>query len=176
MNAQIKPNKKLFPVVFIIALPVCYLLYYLVINFKNDDNIGIYYYLNLIGFFVLFAYAIIFTIIIFINAVKFLFDKNAGLFITDFGIDNNLGIIGSGKIEWNEVADLYILKSRKQKPKIVIIKINDNDKYLANKNFIQKYFLKGYIRRYGSPVIIPKNTIDCKLDELISLISKQLRN
>jgi hypothetical protein len=150
-------------------------LYRGVIYYKTDDQKDIYYYINLIGIIILFFYSIILSTIIFLNALKFLFNKNAGLFINDFGIDNNLGVIGRGKLQWHDITDILVLKSKSEKARMIVIKIGDPEKYLFSKNFIQKHFLKIYIRKYGSPVIIPKNTIDYKLEELATLISDQLK-
>lgn len=174
MNIKIPVKKKIFPLMLLGAITICVVLYFLIIQTITTGGEGVYYYLNLSGFLVLFIYAICFALIIFLSTIKILFNKKAGLFITDDCIDYNIGIMGNNLIQWNDIIGLEITKTRSQKSRYIIIKLADNDKYLARKNLIQKFILKKFISKYGTPIIIPLFAIDYKPEALAQVIAQQL--
>ena len=52
----------------------------------------------------------------------------------------------------------------------LVIKLSDNNKYWANKNFIQRFVLNKWIKKWGSPIIISEKRVDYNLKELKKII------
>ena len=175
MNLKIKVNKKRQLLNLIGVIAICFVLFLVVFKFIRYDGEGSYYYFYLLGFITLFIYVFILMIIAFINLIKFLFNKNAGILINETGIYNNLGIISAGKIQWADISAIKIFQTRRFNIRYLIIELTDNDKYLKNKNFLQKYFLKKNIKRRDSPILIPENSIDYNIDELARVISQHIK-
>ena len=52
----------------------------------------------------------------------------------------------------------------------LVIKLSDNNKYWANKNFIQRFVLNKWIKKWRSPIIISEKRVDYNLKELKKII------
>jgi len=52
----------------------------------------------------------------------------------------------------------------------LVIKLSDNNKYWANKNFIQRFVLNKWIKQWGSPIIISEKRVDYNVKELKKII------
>ena len=48
----------------------------------------------------------------------------------------------------------------------LVIKLSDNNKYWANKNFIQRFVLNKWIKKWRSPIIISEKRVDYNVKEL----------
>ncbi len=164
MNLEIKPNKRRIPVGFIIGLIGCLILYFVIL--KKEEGLPWYYYIPV--YIILFIYCFIFATISLIDYFKTLFDKHAVLIISDSDVYDNLSIFSVGKILRNDILDIEIKKEFNFD--FLIIKLSDTNKYLANKNFIKRYILNRYIKRWKSPVVISNNRIDYDLQQLKKII------
>ncbi len=171
MSLKIKANKKtqLFSLAFAVVL--CIIVFFVIIKLINAEEKVSNYYFYLSGFIVLFIYIFVLAIVGFINLLKSIFNKDAGLFIDESGIFNNLGIINTYKLQWKDIVKVEVVQTKKYNIRFMLIKLVDNNKYLERKNFIQKYFLNKRIKRKGTPVAIYEIAITYNLDELAKFIS-----
>jgi len=109
-----------------------------------------------------------YAVIAFIEYLKTKFDKDAMLTISDYGIDDNLSIFSCGKIPWVDIKGATILKVAKTE--FLVVNLHNNEKYLSDKNFIQKRVLRGFIKKSGSPVLISQYRVDYNLNDIKYLI------
>ena len=167
MNIIIPANKNRFPIVLLIFLLFTILL---VLNliYTNPESLFMNGLFQYIFNGIILAIFLFYTILFFIDFVKTKFDKKASLTISDIGLIDNLSIFSCGKIQWNDISSVELQKSFKVN--FLIIKVFDNNKYLIDKNFIQRHILKKYIRKWGSPVVISKKRIECNLEEIKQII------
>ena len=164
MNIKIPANKKRVPTVFFIGLIACFIFWFAIKGGNGD--IPWYYYLP--AYVALFTYAFFFTALSLFDYLKTLLDKNAMLIISDTELYDNLSIFSCGKISWKDISTIEILKI--YGADFLIVKLLDNEKYLGDKNFIQRLILKKYIKKWGSPVVISGRRIDYDLNKLKEII------
>ena len=173
MNIIIPANKNRFPIVLLIFLLFTILL---VLNlvYTNPESLFMNGLFQYIFNGVILAIFLSYTILFFIDFVKTKFDKKASLTISDIGLIDNLSIFSCGKVQWNDINSVELQKSFKVD--FLIIKVFDNNKYLIDKNFIQRHILKKYIRKWGSPVVISKKRIEYNLEEIKQIILANKNN
>ena len=173
MNIIIPANKNRFPIVLLIFLLFTILL---VLNlvYTNPESLFMNGLFQYIFNGIILAIFLFYTILFFIDFVKTKFDKKASLTISDIGLIDNLSIFSCGKVQWNDINSVELQKSFKVD--FLIIKVFDNNKYLIDKNFIQRHILKKYIRKWGSPVVISKKRIEYNLEEIKQIILANKNN
>ena len=88
--------------------------------------------------------------------------------ISEAGLNDNLSIFSCGEISWNDISGVELLKAFKAD--FLVVKLFDTNKILADKNFVQRYVLKKYIKKWGSPIIISEKRVDYNLNELKQII------
>lgn len=102
--------------------------------------------------------------------LKYVLDKGPALILNSFGIDMSFGKNPIGVIEWKDVDGFEIYKSIFSK--MVLIKLNDNDKYMnRSTNFIIRKLMKASIQTHGSPLALSQYLYDLN----IVLIEEKLR-
>src|SRR4051794_30284302 len=129
MSIIIPANKKRFPVVFVISFLLTAGGVYNITKELNDATEQpsyITYPFLLVPLF--------YCVISFTEFVKTRFNTNAVLIISETGIDDNLSIFSCREIPWVDISDVEI--KRALNADFLVIKLFDNDKYLAGKNFI----------------------------------------
>lgn len=142
MSLSIKASKKaqLFSLIFAVA--ICIIVFIIITLLITAEEKAANYYFYLTGFIVLFIYMLVLSVIGCINLAKSLFNKNAVLLINEDGIYHNLGVIYTGKMQWEDIAKVQVIQTKKFNIRYMLIQLVDNNEYLEGKNFIQKYFLK----------------------------------
>ncbi len=109
-----------------------------------------------------------YAIISLADFIKTKFDKNALLTISDTGLNDNLSIFSCGKISWDDILTAEIVKAFKAD--FLVVKVLNSNKYLADKNFAQRFVLKKFIKKWGSPIIISEKRVVYNLNELKQII------
>jgi hypothetical protein len=168
MPIQIPINKKRTPFEIIFGLLACTILYLLITRSVEDLP---WYYLP--AYFILLFYCLFFTILVVLNYLKALLDKSAGIIITEKYLYKNISVFSSDNILWSDIEEAKIFKGRKRN--ILILKLADSDKYLRNKNFLERYILKKHVKRWGTPILISDKTLDYDLNEVKQLITDKLK-
>jgi hypothetical protein len=163
MNITVPINRNRFPIVFAISLLITILLT-LNLVYSKSDNMYMNGLFNWIFNSIILLVPLLYTIISFAEYIKTRFDKNAMLQLSDPYLYDNLSIFSCGKISWNDISDVEIVKAFKAD--FLVIKLIDPGKYLADRNFLQRYVLKKYIKKWGSPIIISEKRVDYNLIEL----------
>lgn len=166
MSITIPANRKRFPIVFIISFLLTVGGAYNITSTLNDSDEQLSYWTYGILLIPLF-----YCIVSFIEFVKTQFNKNAVLQISDIGVNDNLSIFSCGKIPWSDISDVDIKKAFSAS--FLVMKLFDNNKYLREKNFITRYVLNKWIKKWGSPIIISEKRINYDLIKLRDIILKQ---
>lgn len=113
---------------------------------------------------IIFLVPLFYTIVSFTDFMKTKFDKEASFEITENGLYDNLSVFSCGKIKWDDIKSVELTKYLNAG--FLIIKVSDNNKFLLDKNIIQRYVLKKYIKKWGSPIVISEKRVDYKLSDI----------
>lgn len=167
MDIIIPSNKKRFPILFVISLLFTVGGARNITRGLSDSPEKISY----LTYFILIV-PLSFCIISLLEFMKTRFNTNAALTISETGINDNLSIFSCGKIYWSDISCVEI--KRALKANFLVIKLFDNQKYLAERNFITKYVLNNWIKKWGSPIIISEKRINYDLLKLKDIILKNL--
>src|SRR5258708_1327677 len=165
MSLIIKANKKAQLPGLLFVVVICTIVFLIVIKLTETDGAVANYYFYLSGFVVLFIYIFVLGVIGFISLAKSTFNKDARLLINEDGIYYNLGVIYTGRLQWQDITKVKVVQTKKYNIRFMLIKLTDNNKYLEGKNFIQKYFLRRSIKRKGTPLVIYERAITYNLDD-----------
>jgi hypothetical protein len=147
MNIEIPVKRTRIPFALISGILLAVVFILLIVN--DDHSVPFLYYMPM--YYVLAGYGILLTAISLMDYLKTLFDKNAKLILSEKAFDDNLGILSFGSIPWQD---------------ITAIKLMDNDKYLASRNFLIRWILKKYLKLYGGIVLISDRRIDYDINQL----------
>lgn len=109
----------------------------------------------------------------FAQFIKTRYDKTAVIKITDLYLYDNLKIFSFGNIPWNDISGVEMVKALRTH--LLVIKLTDNKKYLTTQNFIQRYVLKKWIKKWGSPVIISDRQIEYDITLLKDIIQSRVK-
>jgi hypothetical protein len=166
MNITIPINRKRFPHVLVIGSLFIVYLIYVAYNKAKETPVGEYFrWAVYVPIMIVLLY---FVVLAFIEYFKTLFDRNASMKITDISIIDNLSIFSCGKILWDEITDVQVIKT--PFAEFLIIKVQDPFKYLKDKNPISRRVLKSYIKKFGSPIVISDQRVNYSLHQLKELI------
>jgi hypothetical protein len=158
----IEANKRKFPFSLIIGIIISVLLVYAIISHKNDSGVDGFMYI--VNYLFLSVFAIGFTLIAFADYLKTLFDKKAVLTITEYGINDRLGIFSCGEISWAEVNDIKIINVLQRN--LIIVILSNPTEIIEKQNKFKQWALKSLLKKFGSPMVIFERKIDFDLQEL----------
>jgi hypothetical protein len=99
---------------------------------------------------------------------KIQFDKNANFTITERGVIDNMSILALGEIPWEEIDDIALDRYRNRN--LLLIGITDPDKYLIRMRPIYKSILRGYLKKWNTPLVITDASVDFDLESLRDLL------
>ncbi|WP_353159025.1 STM3941 family protein [Myroides odoratus] len=115
---------------------------------------------------------IFFSISLFIGYCILLIDED-GLIVSNEGMINNTNLINTGQIEWK---DITLIRTKKlKKNTFLLIFVKDESKYFRNKGLLKKLNAFGYKSSYGTSIVIETKNLHCSLEELKSILSKNVR-
>jgi len=97
--------------------------------------------------------------------VKKIFDKKYGLIFNNTGVIDNSSGVSAGLIPWSEIIGVEIFELQKQK--MLIIKVNDPQKYIQRGGKIKQAINKANYKMCGSPIAISSNALKIKFPELL---------
>lgn len=115
--------------------------------------------------------AVVFFGILGLLAVKKLFDRKPGLVLNNEGIVDNASFLAAGMIPWSDVVGSQIFEVQSQR--ILIIKVNDPQKYFERGNSLKRAFNKGGYN--GNPIGIPAIALKISFSELATLFDQYQR-
>jgi hypothetical protein len=173
MYIQIPVNKKRFP--YILAAAVAGVIFSLlgIIYHLHHDSGNELFIMYLPAYVPIFIIALYYAIISFAEYRKTLFDNTAKLVITDEGIEDNLSIFSCGKVNWGSILNAGIATmdiTEKLRIRHLVIPVASPSSFIEQKPKWKRWVLKRYIKRWGSPFVIPAEMINYKLEELQQII------
>jgi hypothetical protein len=163
MNINIPVNRKRVPyaVLLFLLLTIFFLLNYI---YHWDGGDGEFGFSDALLRILPIAFGLLLTFLALADYMKTLFDRSAGLTLSETGIHDNLSIFSLGHLPWQDVTGAEII--RVSRFDLLIIHLADKEKYMAKKKHIIRRTLKNYATRYGSPVVISRKRIDYDLQQL----------
>ena len=102
-----------------------------------------------------------------------LFDFSPGLIINSEGIFDNSSGIKAGMILWNEITDITLAGTTRQK--FITIHVVNPDKYFNSSNIIKNIATRISNIIYGSPIHINSIALDINFDELHMMIDEKFK-
>jgi hypothetical protein len=170
-NITIPINRKRFPSVLIIGLLLTVLLGYSILNsdpiqFVMDDILSWIFKTFLFGL------VSFYTCVALASYIKVVFDKNAKLMITDNSLIDTTSIFSCGEILWTDIVEVNLRKGFNMQ--YLMLKIKDPQKFVANKNFLKRYFLENRIKKIGTPLLISETHLNCNIDVLRDIILEHI--
>jgi hypothetical protein len=99
-----------------------------------------------------------------------LIDTTPGLIVSANGITDNSSAISAGFIAWSEISEIGTFEAAGQS--IVVIKVNNAEKYVERGNFIQRKLNRANLNYCGSPICISANSLKLNFQELTTLLTK----
>ena len=170
MDIRIPINRTRFPVILMVSISLTIILTVNLI-YSKTENMAMHGFFNWIFNSIVLIVPLFYTIISLTEYIKTRFDKSAMLKISDTGLNDNLSIFSCGEISWSEISGVEILEAFKAD--FLVVKVFDPGKFLIDKNFVQRYILKKYIKKWGSPVVISEKRVNYNLKELKQIILNQ---
>lgn len=166
MDIIIPVNRKRFPIVLVVSLigsiAVAILIQYLV-----DHNYLPYGWMN----WLFVGGPLYYFLVSLAEYVKTLFDKNAGLRITEEGIDDNLSIFSCGKVPWSEIEGIAV--HRAMKTRFLAVRVKDPAQLVARQAGWKRHALTRLVRRWGSPIIVSQKRVATDLEQLLHTLVEQ---
>ncbi len=105
--------------------------------------------------------------------IKKMNDKRPALIINETGIIDNSSGVSSGLILWKDITEIKSEKIFRQK--ILMILLNNPEDYInRQENIMKRKAMSMNYSRYGSPISISTNAMDCNFDELKNILSERL--
>lgn len=166
MNIIIPVNRKRFPIVLVVSL-IGTIVVAILIRYLVDHNYLPYGWMN----WLFVGGPLYYFLVSLAEYVKTLFDKNAGLRITDEGIDDNLSIFSCGKVPWSEIEGIAV--HRAMKTRFLAIRVKDAAGLVARQAAWKKHVLNKFIRRWGSPIIVSEKRVTTDLEQLLHTLVEQ---
>lgn len=91
-----------------------------------------------------------------------------GLIIDNTGFTDYSSGLAAGYIPWTDVKAIRIITLPKYKQKFIAVILKDPDAYLDRQpNALKRKFMTMNLRKYGSPVQLTGNSLQCTVDELL---------
>ena len=167
----ITANKKRFPILMILCIPISVLLLLLIIYIinhysENKDN-GFYLGLSISGA----LWALYLGILTSIDYIKTLLDKSATFTISDAGIEDRLSIFSVGTVNWEEIRDIRLVKV--YKANFLVIDLVNPQLKIDNQKIYKKRILNSFAKKFGSPVVISHNRINYDLNGLKNILEER---
>ncbi len=100
--------------------------------------------------------------------VKKFFDFKPGLVLNKKGILDNSNSISVGLIPWYTITGIGERAISSQK--LILVYVSNPKELMEQQTFVKRRFLKGNFERYGTPVAIISNTLDCSYSKLYELL------
>jgi len=168
MSVIVPINRKKFPLTLIVSLIFTIAAIINLVNYKSNETENYWAFYSLVLLVPLYYFVVSLA-----QYIKTLFDKRAGLTISDSGLNDNLSILSFGEIPWRDITGVQI--KRYFFVNFLVLYLADNKKYLVKSNYVQKFILKSHIRKMGSPVVISEKRIAYDIHELKKVLLSHLR-
>ncbi|MDO4436156.1 MAG: STM3941 family protein [Cardiobacteriaceae bacterium] len=108
-----------------------------------------------------------------VTSVIMLFKRRAGLYLSAQGIDDATTLFSVGEISWAEI--IGIRRGKVGNQRALLIDIRSPQQLIENKtNVLQRYILRGHLRKSGTPVVVGEMSISAAFDELEEALNREL--
>lgn len=118
--------------------------------------------------------SILFFGLVAITISRKLFDKKAGLIISQQGIIDNSSGVSAGLILWADIEEIKVSQVMSQKFLMLVVK-NPQDYLNKVINPLKRKGMEMNYRSYGSPISISSNSLQIDFDDLYKLLTEKLK-
>lgn len=101
-----------------------------------------------------------------------LFDSKPGLIIDKEGIHDNSNASSAHLIKWKQIKGIKI--EQVMSTKFILIDIHDPEDFIESTKGLKKRLMKGNYMKYGTPISIISNSLNCNTDYLFKIISERM--
>lgn len=104
--------------------------------------------------------------------IKKMFDKKAGLIVSDEGITDNSSAISVGFVSWEDITEITVQEVMSNK--FIILITNQPEKYInKEKNRLKRHSLNYNYNNFGSPIAITSNSLQISFKNLENLLREE---
>ena len=107
-----------------------------------------------------------------VYGMRKLFDKRAGLIISDGGIIDNTSATSIGLIKWSEI--ILIQTEQVMSTKFLLIHITNPDNILEKVSGAKRKLMAANMKVYGTPLLIASTTLKYNFNDLKQLLIDKL--
>jgi hypothetical protein len=104
--------------------------------------------------------------------LKLRFDKNTCLKVTDQGIYHNIDILIRCTISWGEIEGFELRKVAKVP--VLVIRLIDPEVFIMSQANWKRHFLRKYVKKMGSPVIVAQTRVVYDLGKLHQFLQERI--
>lgn len=104
--------------------------------------------------------------------IKKLVDPKPGLVLNKQGIWDNSNSISVGLIPWHTIIGIGELDVFSQK--MILVNISNPKEIIGQQGLVKRRLLESNYKRYGTPIAIISNTLDCSYAKLYELMIMEL--
>jgi len=167
---QIPVNKKRIPIVVILGLALTIILTIAITTaIKSEDanaKQSLYIYIGLL------IAAVYYTSLSLADYWRTLFNPHAILSIEQDGINDTLSLFSCGKIRWSEISNVRIQQFLKTN--FLVIDVHNPESLIAKQSKWKQRTLRGYQKKFGSPVVVSQKRIKRNVEDVITEITSHL--
>jgi len=167
---KIPVNKKRFPMLFVVGIAFTFITVLIlrsgVISSYYDDVTG-----RIMDSLVLII-PLFYTSAGLIDFLKTQFDDDAGFYITPAGINDNISIVSCGKIAWNEIAGVEVIKVLNTS--VLRINLVNPVEVIKRQPFLKRRMFMRTAQRGKSPIVISEKRIEYDIFALKNIIASRL--
>jgi hypothetical protein len=117
------------------------------------------------------AASILFFGLVFLFAVRKVFDTQPGLIVSSQGILDNSSGVAAGMIPWAEIQGFATTTVHSQR--FLTILVAEPEKYVERGGFLKRVANRASLKYYGSPVQISANSLKIRFDDLAALVERR---
>ena len=170
-NIKIPVNRKRFPVLLVVGLFFTVLIMTLLRLGGNVDPAE--ELTKRVIDSVILLIPLFYTCSALVEYMKTLFDKDAALFVSEKGIDDNLSVFSCGEISWSEISGVEIVQLLNME--ILVVKLANPMDVINRQSILKRWILRRYVRQGRSPIMISEKKIDYNLHDLKNILTSHLK-
>lgn len=119
------------------------------------------------------ATGLVFCVLTALFVARRLFDPTPGLVLDSEGIVDHSNMVGAGRIRWDEIQEIRITKSVRQR--FLTVVVDDPRKFIERGGPLRRRLAEANHRKAGSPINITARTLRIPFEDLVARASEFYR-
>jgi hypothetical protein len=105
--------------------------------------------------------------------IKKLFEKTPGMIIDEKGITDNSSAVTVGFIPWEDVIQIAKIEVMKQRMLLILVK-NPEQYIQRQEGILKRKLMEANLKDRGTPITISAGGLQANIDEVLTMLEKQL--